>query len=86
MGLYGVWRVWLYMVHGVWRCMALYGCMAPGGRRDEACLLYGATYSAGGRVPHRIYDEYGSQKAFYLVFLALFQPQLACPQHTNTQS
>ena len=37
-------------------------------------------------VLHRIYDEYGSQKAFYLVFFALFQPQLACPQHINTQS
>ena len=24
------------------RCMGLYCCMAPGGRRDEACRVYGA--------------------------------------------
>ena len=44
--LYGLYAVWCCMAvcsySAVWRCMALYGCMAPGGRRDEACLLYGA--------------------------------------------
>ena len=37
----GCWKV-LYGCMLIQRCMALYGCMAPGGRRDEACLLYGA--------------------------------------------
>ena len=47
--LYGLYAVWCCIAvcsySAVWRCMALYGCMAPGGRRDEVCLLYGATYS-----------------------------------------
>ena len=41
-GLYGVWccmAVCSYSV--VWCCMSLYGCMAPGGRRDRAWHLYG---------------------------------------------
>ena len=34
--------VWLYYLQ---RCMGLYGCMAPGGRRDDAWGLYGGQYS-----------------------------------------
>ena len=34
---------------------------------------------SGGWVLHRIYDEYGSQKARHTRFLALFQPQSTCP-------
>ena len=30
------------------RCMGLYGCMAPGGRRDDAWGLYGAIQLYGG--------------------------------------
>ena len=45
----------------------------------------GASRVRGG-VLHRIYDEYGSQKARHTRFLALFQPHLVCPQHRNTQS
>ena len=59
--------------------------MAIGATRHCHPAPPGIRWVRGG-VPHRIYDEYGSQKAFYLVFLALFQLQLACPQHTNTQS
>jgi len=35
----------LYSCMLIQRCMALYGCMAPGGRRDEASHMYGASYS-----------------------------------------
>ena len=35
----------LYSCMLIQRCMALYGCMAPGGRRDKAWRMYGAKYS-----------------------------------------
>ena len=35
----------LYSCMLIQRCMALYGCMAPGGRRDKAWYMYGAKYS-----------------------------------------
>ena len=44
--------VWLYyhtaLYGAVLGCMGLYGCMAPGGRRDEACKMYGAIQLYGG--------------------------------------
>ena len=58
---------------------------AGGGRWSNPPSPPGASRVRGG-VLHRIYDEYGSQKARHTRFLALFQPQLTCPQHRNTQS
>ena len=58
---------------------------AGGGRWSNPPSPPGASRVRGG-VLHRIYDEYGSQKARHTRFLALFQPQLVCPQHRNTQS
>ena len=47
--LYGLYSVWCCIAvcsySAVWRCIRLYGCMAPGGRRDKAWCMYGATYS-----------------------------------------
>ena len=40
-GMYSVWcciDVWPY--NAVWRCIALYGCMALSVRRDNASLMY----------------------------------------------
>ena len=58
---------------------------AGGGRWSNPPSPPGASRVRGG-VLHRIYVEYGSQKARHTRFLALFQPQLTCPQHRNTQS
>ena len=47
--LYGVYAVWCCVdvcsYSAVWRCMGMYGCMAPGGRRNNAWVMYGAKYS-----------------------------------------
>ena len=43
--VWGVCCMVLYSCMLIQRCMALYGCMAPGGRRDDACHMYGASYS-----------------------------------------
>ena len=32
----------LYSCMLIQRCMGMYGCMAPGGRRDKAWYMYGA--------------------------------------------
>ena len=58
---------------------------AGGGRWSNPPSPPGASRVRGG-VLHRIYVEYGSQKARHTRFLALFQPQLTCTQHRNTQS
>ena len=53
---------------------------AGGGRWSNPPSPPGASRVRGG-VLHRIYDEYGSQKARHTRFLALFQPQLTCLYH-----
>ena len=50
----------LYGCIAIQRCMGLYGCMAPGGRRDDACPLYGAKYSKLKSGPRR---QFGPRSA-----------------------
>ena len=76
------------IVHVVVFCAGMNGSAvrsAADGHWRNPPLPPGVSWVRGG-VLHRIYDEYGSQKARHTRFLALFQPQLTCPQHRNTQS
>ena len=50
----------LYGCIAIQRCMGLYGCMAPGGRRDDAWPPYGAKYRKLKSGPRR---QFGPRRA-----------------------